>query len=222
MGYGRAAFHALAGILLSVTSAGCVRSAHYDRPSLINPGTMEYSQLIPYRKLTRADFRASSRPEPLTTATVAAVCTQIVAAPDVRFRVLPIPIQHNAYHDQYEMIVVDPGFRGVVNPTCSWWEADGYSRTRVLEHEQVHFAIAELQARSLNWRIAQNFKHDGFGGETPMIIIRELLDETILNTLEMNERFDKEMFLSHESRSVRQTWLERLEAALRRTAAYAR
>jgi hypothetical protein len=48
-------------------------------------------------------------------------------------------------------------FEAIMDPKASWWheELDSISTAYVLQHEQIHFAIFELKARSLNSRMPE-------------------------------------------------------------------
>ena len=133
--------------------ASCSRLPGYARPSarVMHHTDYEPTDVIPYRELSRADFRGASPPEhvaPHAAKLGAYTCANIVP-------------------DSFQLrttVALDPGSNGYVArmPTvrfhaemdreCSWWNpaAQQIPAAYVLQHEQIHFAIVELEARRLN------------------------------------------------------------------------
>ena len=146
------------GLCAVAALAGCSGGAQAPAsriPEFARPGLLAYDDAsagdwIRYRELTRDDFRASEPPDPLGHGAGqigAATCASIRARPDAR-----ISVQRS----DEGVVVVPEGlvFEAFLDRDCSWWNdantalPPGY----VLEHEQIHFALFELEARSLTGR----------------------------------------------------------------------
>lgn len=145
---GRAERLVLLGAALALAICGCASESGA-------PDLEEFlrGELLPYRLVTKADFRAKTSSSPWgNVAHGAEICTFIVLAPD---------------HDR------TGAFHAVMNRDCSFWnritgplgffgrivailtgvpvivpvkQPDWY----VLQHEQIHFAINEVAARQLS------------------------------------------------------------------------
>ncbi len=108
-------------------------------------------QAITYRQLTREDFRADKPPARTLAharALGAVLCASIRATPESRFHT-------RRDGSQVWVAVIDRlRFRAEMERDCSWWNPSVPSpeEARLLEHEQMHFALFEIAARHLNQR----------------------------------------------------------------------
>lgn len=121
---------------------------------LVAPPSDTPADLIPYRTLTRADFRAAEPPvvlPPDAPPHGAMICARIMPRANVATR---------GTRDDPETRLQGLSFQALMDRDCSHWNDDsGIPEAYVLEHEQLHFAIVELQARRLNAR-AEAIEHD--------------------------------------------------------------
>jgi hypothetical protein len=104
---------------------------------------------------------------------------------------------------------------------CSWWNPrTARGRTRyLLEHEQVHFAIVEVHARSLTLRVRALAVPVAARRDATAALrrrITELVDSTVAEIQRESDAFDRETSRRYATRTQAR-WLERLEPALRET-----
>ena len=140
----------IAGIMLLFLGS-CVRLPDYAQPHFYQNTDPLPRNVITYRNLTRADFQAKEPPSHLQDHTKhlnAHIVTSIRVAPMSRFSVSSTTIYgQEIYSGQME----EWSFEAVMSPANSWWNPhlekgrDGY----VLQHEQIHFALTEIDARRL-------------------------------------------------------------------------
>ena len=203
-------------LFLLVLLMGC---ATYDRPSFVKSPVVEVGDLMPYKQLTRHDFRASRPAGSITEASLAAICTQIAAEPYAQVGMAPVETADGV--QKYEAIFERPVFYAVANRACSWWNvasAGMKKNEEILEHEQVHFAITELSARELNRRaMAKELPAQATAG-----IYRELAVQVRQEFLKRDAKFDEEMAGLFASRTLLKEWLRQVESELRDTQLYAR
>src|SRR5689334_12796436 len=98
------------------------------------------SELIPYRPLARDDFR-SSEPTglaiPEEEKVAAATCLKIIVRPG--------EVVTRGGGEQFVASLDQPIFFAALGRRCSWWSSgEELAEAQVVEHEQIHFAIAEL------------------------------------------------------------------------------
>ena len=121
---------------------------------LVAPPSDAAADLIPYRPLTRADFRADEPPLVLPADAPphgAMTCARIMPRANLATR---------GTRDDPETRLQGLSFQALMDRDCSHWNDDsGIREEYVLEHEQLHFAIVELEARRLNAR-AEAIEHD--------------------------------------------------------------
>jgi hypothetical protein len=108
---------------------------------------------IAYRMLTLADFGARRIPPQFKAHAEnvgAALCGQIAITRDSGFSAQRLT--HADGSTSYRVGIRHLGFRGEMQPACSWWSPQLPTRLvhRVLQHEQIHFALIELTTRQLN------------------------------------------------------------------------
>jgi len=109
--------------------------------------------LIPYRTLTRADFQADGLPRQLRGLGLGAVTVVYVYATPCNITTVSRGVANDRW---YEAIVSPFHYEARVNPSRSWWDPNqGFGETHYLDHEQTHFAIAEVGVRRANARIEE-------------------------------------------------------------------
>lgn len=112
---------------------------------------------ITYRTLTLEDFKARRVPERFRAhgqSVGAALCGQIVITDDSGFSAQRL--LHEDGSHSFRVRIRHLAYRGEVQPGCSWWNPQLPARDihRVLQHEQIHFALIEIATRKLNAQAA--------------------------------------------------------------------
>jgi hypothetical protein len=156
------------------------------------------TELVPYRTLERDDFRGSMATGfPLSEAEKirAVTCTRIVA-------------HHDAVTGAADGSV--PNFYAVMSRQCSWWNSEeDLPLEQILEHQQIHFAIHELEARRLNGR----------AGRIASSELPGILEGAQNASLERSTVFDYQVV---RDRVRQRQWFHKIGAELEATRAYAR
>jgi hypothetical protein len=193
------------------------------RAEAMVPASFDMNEVVPYRPLARDDFRGSAflaRPQPEEERVPSAVCTKIVVRPgDVSTR---------PEGGGYVATLDAPSFFAVMGRTCSWWSLpnEGLSDEHVLEHGQIHFAIAELEARRLNARTEDIVRQVHARGANPESVTQraQAALRAVLERAEKASR-DRSTVFDHQvarDRVRQRAWLHKVTAELEVTRAYAR
>jgi hypothetical protein len=228
---------ALAVTLSAATAAACAQPPartiladsstlpEFARPRgrVIENAAPKTTDLVLYRPLTRDDFQSAEPPDFVGShrdRVGAYTCGQIRLAgegsvrgaasrgPDgaPSFRVPASPITFEAFMD----------------PRCSWWNNDQkvLPSDYVLEHEQIHFALFELTARSMNARAAQILEEVTVTAPSAQYALEEskrkiegVLERAIRQLLEQSARFDEDTSGGFKPDAQKQ-WKARVEAEL--------
>lgn len=114
--------------------------------------------VIGYRTLTRADFKGTACPEAFGDACErlgAATCLEITMGRQLRVK--SVGTRDAAGVLRYYATPVDFVFRAEMHRHCSWWKPSMETRATAYtqQHEQIHFALHEIEARQQNARIAE-------------------------------------------------------------------
>ena len=207
-------------IALLLGAAACGRLPDYALPKLqlADAAQLAHSDGVPYRQLTRADFRATAAPidnarhaEHMSAFT----CANVVPQGEL----------------QVEVRQAQPGGGFVARPkqlaliakmdrNCSWWnpKLDNDQPDYVLQHEQIHFAIAEAGARELTKRVrAQSATGDS--PEHAASALQRAIDQTFRDAIEAMTARNTEFDLSTSGRRepvLQQRWYDELNAELKR------
>lgn len=216
-------------ILVCTGLLGCAAASlpDYAAPSggLVDPATYDTSDLIPYRRLTRADFRAESVPGPFAAVSQrvgAATCGYVRTTPETRILAQPVQAGDSV---RYRAQVDTLGFAAYMDRHCSWWNDANHVATPeyVLEHEQIHFALFELQARALDRRapeIAATLVTTADSPEQAQAELQErlgtALQEGLEDVLHRSHRFDSDTSLG-EFPEKQAAWLRTVQAELAAT-----
>jgi hypothetical protein len=188
----------------------------YARPhaETLRPEQYAATDVIRYRAVTRSDFRAATPPAQLggnATRLGAYTCTNIVphGGPSVTFAPRP---------DGTMMArLANASFYAEMDRSCSWWNAKSrLEAPYILEHEQIHFALTEIQARRLTARM-QGVE---VAARDPQAATREiqkiydrLAQESSQELVRDSTRFDEETSFRI-SPTVQKRWLHTVERQL--------
>ena len=131
----------------------------YAQPTgrILDPADYDGTDVISYRLLRRSDFKGTDPPNELTPyrdRLGATTCAYIVTSAETQ--VFVRPIRGPSRRVLYEATPQNLGFRAQMDRGCSWWNSaqEALQTDYILEHEQIHFALFELEARRLNAAVA--------------------------------------------------------------------
>jgi hypothetical protein len=198
----------------------CARLPDYAMPrvEVVEAAQLAKTDGIPYRKLTRGDFRATQAP--IASASHAAqmsafTCANVVPKGDIQMELR----QRSAAGD-FVARSTGASFVARMDRNCSWWnpapsdEASNY----ILQHEQIHFAIAELAARDLTKQVRQ-LSATGDSPEQAAAALQRAVDAVFRDVVhEMTERnadFDRDTSGRHDP-ELQQSWYDRVSRELAR------
>ncbi len=192
-----------------------------------DPGTglhgIDWSAAIPYRTLERADFRGTEAPPEFAAAAAqlnAATCAVITTLP--RTRIVATPIAGPGGTTRYRATLQNVGFEAQMLRSCSWWNPQdlGVPEAYILQHEQIHFALFELEARRLHGmrnRIEAHLSAEAGDPHAATQAAQALLDAEVRKggerVLLRSRRFDEDTSMGHHPRQ-QQRWWEQVQAEL--------
>jgi hypothetical protein len=207
-------------VALLLFATACARLPDYAMPrvELVEAAQLAKTDGIPYRKLTRGDFRA--RKAPITDASHAAqmsafTCANVVPKGDIQMELRQQPAER-----RFVARAAQASFVAKMDRNCSWWnpapsdEAPSY----ILQHEQIHFAIAELAARDLTKRVRQ-LSATGDSPEQTAAALQRAIDGVFRDVMEQmterNTNFDLDTSGRHDPER-QQRWLDQVSGELAR------
>ena len=213
--------------LLLVALAGCSRLPGYARPqgALMDPRTIEGEDLIDYRTLTRADFMGE-KPVGEAAEHVDAMGAQTYAIvrPDPNLKILITGTEEGGGGTRYRgKLESRLHFRAQMDRKRSWWNPNlkEVPEAYVLQHEQIHFAIAALEAQRLNAssaKLTASMHADGDSAEEVRDRIQAKLDGVIQEALdrliEQNGKFDEDTSARYAPKK-QEEWWRRVSGELR-------
>lgn len=144
---------------MALVYCGCASSSHDPPISTYHESeTLDFSGFIRYQTLTRDDFQATTPPNEgkgIPRHASAALVGAVRVAPQSDWSVTQLKTGSDS--TLFEATARNLRFEAIMDPKTSWWheELDSISTAYVLQHEQIHFAIFELKARSLNARLPE-------------------------------------------------------------------
>lgn len=216
--------------LLLLVGLGCSSLPEFAAPRgrVAEPGAMTGGDLISYRSLSRADFRGSAPPgESAAHAEQlgALTCAYIATTPETAFEIREtVRGRERSYVVRFSRL----GFVAHMDRGCSWWNPDGDPKdaSYVLQHEQIHFGLAEAEARRCNREARELLASWSEQADTPddakALIeekLRSLVDAAMANLLELSEDFDEDTSAKH-SPERQNAWEARVKQELRELARY--
>jgi hypothetical protein len=142
-------------------------------------------------------------------------CANLVPARDMGVRVW-----RDAVADPFVAELVRVGFEAQMDPECSWWNSKQVEipPEHVLQHEQVHFAITEIEARELLGR-TRTLAASGATPAEAQASLQRALDAELARTrdriVERNLAFDEDTSLRY-APEAQQRWFERVQEELAR------
>ncbi len=189
----------------------------------MDPDAVDRSNLISYRPLTRADFKANKPPpeaEPHAKELGAMTCAYLLTTPETKFRIVEQREPGGA--SAFTATLQELTFVAYMDRNCSWWNpAEGKaSEAYLLQHEQTHFALTELAARQLNAQVPDMKKQLKAEGDSLEEARRDLekqlqalLDEAHAELLDVNLEFDEDTSRQRDP-VAQQRWADRVQRDL--------
>jgi hypothetical protein len=198
--------------------AACSTLPDYAAPKggIADPSTVDLSDVIAYRALSRGDFKAAQPPPEYAAyadRTGAATCGRIITTPETQ--VFVEPVRSNTGGLVYRASPHRLGFRAVMDRKCSWWNPKdlGLPQEYILEHEQIHFALFELDKRRLNASIPKleaELAATAASAETAAQIVQQRLEKQLMSqlkrTLARNREFDEDTSMGHRPEAQKRWW----------------
>jgi hypothetical protein len=211
-------------LVLAGLIAGCAQLPEYARPRFHEPrdGSAHDGKGFRYRALSIEDFQAPDLPPEYDNYNHhinAHSCISIRPSETSRVR-----ITQGVYGGHMFFVGSFPEaiFEAVFVPACSWWnpEIPAKRRDYVLQHEQIHFAIAELAARRLT-RDAREELKDYLAINTTYQAVQDelrakleaLTRDAIEASFEEHTDFDEDTSLRYDPRA-QHWWLEEVQERL--------
>ena len=210
-------------ILLFILLGGCAQLPEYARPRTVpNSQDLAASDGFGYRQLTLEDFKATSPPPDSTEKNSyieARSCIQIAPAADTK-AIITQALMHGK--EIYVGSISEVRFEAKFLPYCSWWnpKVTGKRTAYVLQHEQIHFAIAELEAQKLSKRVDSEIAdYIAFGDS-----VKEAQQELSKTLREHAKKFNQDVLKEHLkfdndtsmffAPNLQLKWLEKVESKL--------
>jgi hypothetical protein len=216
-------------LLLLLLVSGCARLPDYARPQFHAPENAAGMgrEGFAYRELTIADFQARELPEAYRQhhhRINAHSCISIRPAGETKAQ-----ITRGAYDGRpfYLGRIAQIRFEAVFVPACSWWSPaiPEERRAYVLQHEQIHFALAELAARRLTVDARRELEDYLAVNDSTKAVqeelaakIQALARDAMEASFEEHTDFDEETSLYYDPRAQR-WWIEDVTRRLAETTA---
>lgn len=204
---------------LAVVGWGCSSLPDYAAPQgrVVDPHSVDRSDTISYRPLERGDFRAEAPPDHVREHAEklgALTCAYVVTTPETGYEVQELREANgrSTFTGRFSNL----GFVAEMDRKCSWWNPnlDPANEAYVLQHEQIHFALAEVEARRQNRkarRLAAEFSVTTSSLDDAKQRIRaevtKVLERAMKDLIARNEDFDEETSLQYDPQK-QQRWFD--------------
>ena len=173
---------------------------------------------IPYRTLTREDFRGTTAPPQVAghqDRLGAYTCGNVV--PDAGMGMM---VQQDPATGRFFGELIGVRYLAQMDPECSWWNPKpiGIPPEYLLQHEQIHFALVEIEARELARRVEPLTVSGATLAEARAALERALEAEmkaALERIVERNLAFDEDTSARY-APEAQQRWYERVQAELAR------
>jgi hypothetical protein len=190
----------------------------------MDPSAVGDEDLIDYRTLTRHDFKGD---KPVGDAAAhmdkMGAQTYAIVRPDPNLKIWITGIRQPNGDTEYTGKIRERlRFRAQMDRSRSWWNPTlkDVPEAYVLQHEQIHFAIAEAQAQKLNARSAEltaRMRATGDSQEEVRDAIQKKLDDVIRGALEelleRNGAFDEDTSARYDPKKQNE-WFRRVTAEI--------
>ena len=204
----------VATLVVAAASTPATNALAQARQRAFDPSLLENGDLIPYRALTRDDFRAQEPPDEVADThgqVGAATCVFLTTHPEMFIRASSRG--DDARLGRVRVRAHNLAFTVLMDRDCSWWNPGdtGLPAAYILEHEQIHFALFEIAARRLNQqaaRIQDRVEAVSRSQEEAIEELRQLLDAELQAALDqvMLRSKDLDRQTSRAYQRERQRW----------------
>lgn len=206
----------LALLLLAACADSRLPGVARPKPRLVRPAGDDHGDTIRYRALSREDYRATTPPADLGGHAAlfgAWSCIKIASDGKPLFVILPDGDGYSARLQPWD-------FYAEMDRECSWWSAaeSKLPEDYKLQHEQVHFAIVEIEARRLS-REMLGIEERGRTSQSAAAALNQRIDATARAAMNaVSERFDEfdEDTSGRHSPTLQAEWLSRVDEELER------
>jgi hypothetical protein len=211
-------------IMVLVASSSCTSLPEYARPQInpIEEGGSATQEGFSYRILTVSDFQATSLPPSMKEHVHhirARSCITIRPTGNSKINIDKFLLYgHETYSGKFENI----SFEAIFIPSCSWFDPQigDEEKPYVLQHEQIHFGITELEARKLTLKAKKNLGNFiAFGKKNSEVMdelmgkIKESLQDASSSELKAHTEFDEDTSGSYAPK-IQRLWLIDVEERL--------
>ncbi len=213
--------------LLGALAFGCASHVPaYARPEgeLMDPSSLKGEDLIPYRTLTRADFRGKA-PSGAAAAHADAMGAQThaVIRADSNLEIVITGTEKPNGRVAYSGKLEHPlHFRAEMDRQRSWWnpQLKDVPPAYVLQHEQTHFAIAAAEAHKLNRRSPElTARMHATGGSQSAVRdeiekkLNDVIRDAFEDVMDENGKFDEDTSGRYEPKKQSE-WFRKVTAEL--------
>lgn len=209
---------------LGLAALGCGKLPAFAAPSgrVLDPSAVEGADLIAYRDLGRDDFLASAPPADRAEHAHqlgALTCAYIVTTPDTGYEMREV---RTGGVSRFTVRFKAIGLVARMDRKCSWWNPEGNvgEEAYVLQHEQIHFALAEAEARRSSKKgreLVAAWSEEHSSAESAESAVRlqlsTLVNEAMEDLLEVSTTFDEETSVEH-SPERQEKWFRRVNEDL--------
>jgi hypothetical protein len=185
----------------------------------MDPKEMEGRDRIAYRNVTPEDFRAAEPPPEMKQYAErmgAVTCAHVYTEPDPQYFIEETP---DGFHGAY----MNLDFVAKMDRECSWWnpKAATVPTEYILQHEQIHFALAESAARKLDRDAAKvvsdlrpKGKSQAAVEEVLVGTVEKMMKAAMSDLLERNLHFDQDTSNTY-APEKQQEWYDEVMRELR-------
>ena len=197
-----------------VAVTGCSSLPEYAAPKFRDEYNAEMADFIPYRKLERADFKAEQPPTEFSEhAELMAAVICVFIKPVIDQDAIDIKLSNPPNEEQvYRITYRNLRYRALMDRNCSWWNSKTVANDEsyILEHEQIHFALAELGARrgheSTSIQIDVKLGSPEAMAESVQKQLKKYLKQLHESVMAQDREFDEETSLVHDPYKQKQWW----------------
>jgi hypothetical protein len=212
-----------AWVILAVVACSGLPEYAAPKGGVMDPASVDLSDIIPYRTLAPGDFKATQPPAEQAAYADrigAATCGRILTTPETQ--VMMEPLAPGSGATGYRAAPHRLGFRAVMDRKCSWWNPKdlGLPQQYILEHEQIHFALFEIETRRMNAeapeleeKLAATAPSADAAAQSVQKRLEQYLAGELKRTLDRQREFDEDTSLGHEP-EAQQRWWNRVQAEL--------
>ena len=179
--------------------------------------------VISYRTLVRADFK-SERPPPQKSRHAdgfsAVTCARITTAPGTMLATKSA--ESSGGRVLYRAGLANLRFIALMNRDCSWWNprTSGERTAEVLRHEQIHFALQEIEVRRMNASLPEieaQLEATDVSQEAAHQMVQQQFDrflQSLMNDFNARDREFDEECSGGRNPEQEQKWWDRVHAEL--------